>query len=345
MSIPHPTPDSLAGALLTRARRFTGFQPTGRLHLGNLLGAITPAIESQDTTDTIFSIVDLHALTVNHDPAALRERTRELAAILLAAGLDTDRSPLYAQSQLPAHTGMHYLLESATSYGEAHRMIQFKEKSGNQDFVRLSLLTYPILMAADILLFDTEEVPVGQDQRQHVELARDIAVRVNGGYGPVFTVPRAVHPAATARVMDLANPKRKMSKSTPGAAGTIFVLDPPEVIATKFSRAVTDSSRTVRYDPIAQPGVANLLAILAGATTTEPDRIADQYTTYGALKSATTEAVIALLGPIQRRYAEITADPGYLDAVLTSGRNAVADRANATLNRARIAFGLAANAS
>src|SRR5690242_4104324 len=216
------------------SRRLTGFTPSGHLHLGNYFGAIRPIIAEQHATDTVVFVSDLHALTLEHDPAEVRERTLEFATVLLAAGLDPDACLFMVQSHVPEHTELHYLLESVTGYGEAQRMIQFKEKARRQEQVRTSLLTYPILMAADILLYDTEEVPVGDDQRQHVELARGLAVRFNSRYGDTFVIPKATVRPAGARVMDLQQPTRKMSKSEDSPAGTVLLLDDPKDIAKKI---------------------------------------------------------------------------------------------------------------
>lgn len=321
-------------------RRLTGFTPSGPLHLGSLLGAIRPIISTQYESDTVVFLSDLHALTSEHDPALVRARTLEQAALLLAAGLDPDHTLFYAQSQVPAHTELHYLLECSTGYGEAHRMIQFKEKSTTQRHVRLSLLTYPVLMAADILLHDTEEVPVGDDQRQHVELTRDIAARFNTRYGPTFVLPRAAHPPVAARVMDLADPGVKMSKSNPADAGRLGLLDPPEVIRRKVLRAVTDSATDVAYQPDTRPGVANLLEILAACQGGSPATLAADFPSYGALKNAVVEAVVATLRPIQDRYAEIARDLAYVRRLLTLGAERARERVADTVHRAKRAIGL-----
>jgi tryptophanyl-tRNA synthetase len=323
----------------TTTRRISGLTPSDRLQLGNLFGAILPMVSTQQVTQSITFISDLHALTLDHDPRRLRATTIENASLLLAAGLDPSRSVLYAQSQLPEHTELHYLLECVTAYGEARRMIQFKEKSAGQPGVRLSLLTYPVLMAADILLHDIDEVPVGEDQGQHLDLARDVAVRFNARYRETFVVPRAVHPGVAARIMDLSDPTRKMSKTGP-EAGTVFLLDPPDTIRRKLMRAVTDGEREVRYDPVAKPGVANLLEILAACTFEDPAGLAAAFDSYGALKAAVADAVCGVLRPIQSRYAELARDPAYVVAVLTDGADRVRDRAQATVRRAREAIGL-----
>ncbi|MBO4209169.1 tryptophan--tRNA ligase [Micromonospora echinofusca] len=326
---------------LRSLRRLTGFTPSGRLHLGNLLGAVRPVVDGQDRSDTVVFLSDLHALTIEHDPGQLRARTLEQATLLLAAGLDPRRALLYVQSQVPQHTELHYLLECVTGYGEAHRMIQFKEKSAAQQQVRLSLLTYPVLMAADILLHDADEVPVGDDQTQHLELARDLAVRFNARYGPTFTVPRAVRQQVATRVMDLTEPTRKMSKSAAGEAGSILLLDPPRVIRRKLLRAVTDSGRTVGYDPVRRPGVANLLEILAACTGGTPDHLAETFSSYGELKQATADAVIGLVEPVQQRYAELAAAPEQVREILAEGAVTARARTAGTVDRVRTVLGLA----
>ena len=322
------------------SRCFTGLKPTGPLQLGNYLGAIRPLVAGQHTHQTIAAVVDLHALTVEHDPALLGARTREYATALLAAGVDPSVTTLYLQSRLPEHTELHYLLECVTGYGEAHRMIQFKEKSAGRDRVRLSLLTYPVLMAADILLHDTGEVPVGDDQRQHVELTRDLAARFNAAYGATFTLPRAVHPLTAARVMDLADPTAKMGKTSASQAGVLFVLDPPDVLRRKIARAVTDTGTEVRYDPAAKPGVSNLLEILAACTGDEPAVLATKFNRYSELKTAVADAVVAELAPVRERYSELSRDPDTVARVLSEGSDRARTRASATVVRARTALGL-----
>jgi tryptophanyl-tRNA synthetase len=320
----------------TATTRLTGLQPTGGLHLGNLLGGIRPLVESQYDGPSIAMIADLHALTMEHEPARVRAATLELAAVLLAAGVDPGHTALIANSQIPEHTELHYLLECVANYGEAARMIQFKEKSAAGGTVRLSLLTYPVLMAADILLHDIAFVPVGEDQSQHLELARTIATRFNARYGPTFTVPEGVRPETAARVMDLAEPTRKMSKSNPSAAGRIGLLDPPEVVRRTIARAVTDNVGVVRDDPEKQPGISNLLGILAACTGSRPR----EFTSYGELKREVTDAVEAVLAPIRARYAALAADPAYLRSVLAEGRARVRPAASETVRRTRAALGL-----
>jgi tryptophanyl-tRNA synthetase len=316
--------------------RLTGFQPTGHLHLGNLLGAVRPLVAAQDRSESVAMIADLHAMTVEHDPQRVRELTLELATVLLAAGVDPERTAIIVQSQVPEHTELHYLLECLTHVGEATRMIQFKEKSAGGGPVRLSLLTYPVLMAADILLYDTRHVPVGEDQNQHLELARTVATRFNHRYGETFVVPEGVRPEAAARLMDLADPATKMGKTRRTGAGRIGVLDPPEVVRRTIARAVTDTVGRVRRDPVRQPGVTNLLDILA-ACTGGP---AAEFASYGDLKRSVTDAVETVLAPIRARHAELVRDPGHVRKVLADGREKVRPRAQATVRRARQAIGL-----
>lgn len=317
-------------------KRLTGFQPTGNLHLGNLLGAMRPLVRDQEQGESIAMIADLHAMTMEHDPEQLRKATLGVATMLLAAGVDPQRTALIAHSQIPEHTELHYLLECVCHFGEAARMIQFKEKSAAGGPVRISLLTYPVLMAADILVHDVEFVPVGDDQSQHLEMARTLATRFNTRYGETFVVPEGIRPESAARIMDLADPTTKMSKSTPSAAGRIGLLDPPETIRRTISRAVTDTVGIVRHDPEGQPGVTNLLAILAECTGEQPGA----YSSYGALKRDVTEAVDALLAPIRKRHAELADDPGYVREILAEGKARVRPAALATVRRTRQAIGL-----
>jgi tryptophanyl-tRNA synthetase len=315
------------------------FTPSGRPTLGNLLGALLPSARLLPTADCVFGVSDLHALTSEHDPARLRERSLELAGLAIAAGIDPERCVLFLQSNVPAHAELSYLLESTAHYGEMQRMIQFKEKSAGRSAVRLSLLTYPALMAADILLYQATDVPVGADQAQHVELTRDLATRFNRRYGPVFTLPSAVHPPMAARVMDLSDPGAKMSKSV-DSPGTIFLLDPVDVVRRKIMRAVTDSGSSVTYDPAAKPGVANLLAILSACTGTPVEDLTGG--SYGALKKDTADAVIARLEPLQRRYATLSADPATLESILRTGAERARERAAVTVTAAKEAMGLLA---
>jgi tryptophanyl-tRNA synthetase len=290
--------------------------PTGHLTLGNLLGALRGMVAAQGAGDCFFGVSDLHAMTTPHDPATLREAIAEVSTLFLAVGLDPARATLFRQSRVPSHRELTYLLECTAYTGELNRMIQFKQKGRGVASTRASLYTYPVLMAADILLYRPSSVPVGEDQRQHVELTRDLAIRFNSTYGRVFTVPQVSLPRAGARVMDLQTPDSKMSKSDTSGTGVIRLLDPPDVVRRKVARAVTDSdtgANAVRADP-AKPGVTNLLDILIACGGS-----ADGISTYGALKSAVTAAVVAVLEPLQRAYAELAADPAYVASVFAVG--------------------------
>ena len=322
------------------ARVLSGMQPTGPVTLGNYLGALRGWVDDQHTDESLFCVVDLHALTVPHDPARLRALTVEQACSLLAAGLDPDVCTVFVQSHVGEHTELAWLLECNAGFGELRRMTQFKEKAANQEFVSCGLLTYPVLMAADILLYDVGRVPVGDDQRQHLELCRDVAIRFNSRFGPVFTVPEASVPPVAARVMDLQDPTRKMSASSASDQGTVFLLDPPDVVARKIKRAVTDTGIEVVFDPPAKPGVSNLLSILAAATGRAPADVAAAYDRYGPLKADTADAVVELLRPVQARYAELAADPAATAAVLAKGAGKARALAAPTLARAKEAVGL-----
>jgi tryptophanyl-tRNA synthetase len=301
------------------ARVFSGIQPTGEVHLGNYLGAVRRWVRAQHEDDAIHCIVDLHALTVPQDPAVLGAKIVEVTQILVAAGLDPEVCTLFVQSQVAEHAELSWVMECSAAFGELRRMTQFKEKSDQADFVSAALFTYPALQAADILLYDTEKVPVGDDQRQHLELARDLANRFNHRYGKTFVVPEHAIPPVAARVMDLQHPERKMSKSVDSPLGTVLVLEEPDAIRRKFRRAVTDSESDVHYDPAAKPGVANLLSILAAATDDKPEALAGNYSQYGPLKADAAEAVIELLQPLQQRFAELAADPAETQRILATG--------------------------
>lgn len=324
------------------ARRLTGLTPTGHLHLGNYLAAIRPMVDQQHGQDTLVFLSDLHALTVEHDPRTVAALTREQAGILLAAGIDPDVATFFVQSHVPELLSLHYLLECATAYGEAARMIQFKEKSRRigDAGVRLSLLSYPVLMAADILLYDVDEVPVGGDQRQHLELTRDVALRFNRKYGETFVVPRVVIPEAGARIMDLADPAVKMSKTAPSPGGVLFLLDPPDLLRRKVMRAITDADGEVRPDRETKPGLTTLLELLARLLGDSAEAVAGRYTSYGKLKADLADAVVDTVAPLQRRYAEITADPDEIDRILARGAERARERAAPTVDRARRAIGL-----
>ncbi|NUR08402.1 MAG: tryptophan--tRNA ligase [Nocardioidaceae bacterium] len=327
----------------TTTRHLSLLKPTGALTLGSYLGALRPMAERQHDATCFYGVADLHALTVPHDPAPLRQRLREMRTLFLACGLDPARATLFVQSDVPAHSELGYLLECVAHTGELNRMIQFKEKGRDQPQTRASLFTYPALMAADILLYRTTEVPVGDDQRQHVELARDLAMRFNRTYGAVFTVPEITVPPVAARVMDLQDPARKMSKSAHGDAGVVFLLDPPDVVARKVARAVTDSDTgpdAVRHDPAAKPGIGNLLEILAACTGTDLAEAAAEVTTYGRLKRRVADAVVALLEPVRKRYVELADDPAYVEEVFAAGAERCRAETAPVLASARAAIGL-----
>ncbi len=326
-------------------RVFSGIQPTGHLTLGNYLGAMRRWAEvDQHRADSLFCVVDLHALTMDHDPARVRRLSRQTATLLLAAGLDPEVCTVFLQSHVDEHTRLSYLLECVATDGEMRRMIQYKEKAAKErergGSVRLSLLTYPVLMAADILAYDTDEVPVGEDQAQHVELTRDLAVRFNQRYGQAFVVPRATLPQVGARVMNLQDPTRKMGKSDDSGAGVVYLLDEPDVVRKKVLRAVTDSGRDVVYDRAERPGLANLLDVLAACTGGNPESLADVYDSYGSLKKDTAEAVVEVLRPVQARHRELCADPAYVEGVLRDGAEKARALARPTVDTAYRAIGL-----
>jgi tryptophanyl-tRNA synthetase len=321
-------------------RVLSGLQPSGDLHLGNYLGAIRNWVADQDTHDAYYCIVDLHALTLDIAPDELRSRTAETALDLLAAGLDPDRCTLFVQSHVTEHVQLAWLLECTATMGELGRMTQFKEKSAGKDSVRVGLYTYPVLQAADILLYDAERVPVGADQRQHLELTRELAHRFNHRYGPTLVVPEAAIPAAGARVMDLQHPRAKMSKSVNSPLGTILLLDPPSEIERKVRKAVTDTDGEVRYDPESKPGLANLLELLAVATDRTPTDVARSHQRYGDLKNDVAEALVELLRPVRERRAALAADPGAVPAMLATGADKARVVASATYRRAAEAIGL-----
>ncbi|MEU5152563.1 tryptophan--tRNA ligase [Streptomyces yangpuensis] len=327
-------------------RIFSGIKPTGHMTLGNYLGAVRQWVAAdQEPDDALFCVVDLHALTVEHEPARVRRLSRQAATLLIAAGLDPRRCTLFVQSHVDEHTRLAYLLECTATDGELRRMIQYREKAAKAqaagDGVRLSLLTYPVLMAADILAYGAGEVPVGDDQRQHVELTRDLAVRFNQRYGHTFTVPQATHPAVAARVMDLQDPTSKMGKSHENGAGIVYLLDEPEVVRRKVMRAVTDSGDgAVVHDRETRPGVANLLDILAACTGGDPAALAEGYSGYGALKRDVADAVVELLRPLRQRHAELAADPAQVDEVLREGAERARGLARPVVDRAYEAIGL-----
>ena len=319
-------------------------QPTGEVHLGNYLGALRNWVSGQHNADVFHGIVDLHALTVTQEPGVIGRNTLQLAAVLFAVGLDPDIATVFVQSHVPEHSQLSWIMECTVSFGELSRMTQFKDKSAKREdeFVSAGLFTYPALQAADILLYDANEVPVGDDQRQHIEITRDIAIRFNHRFGETFVIPKSVTPASGARVMDLLNPTSKMSKSGDDDSGVIYLLDDAAKIEKKFKRAVTDSETEVAFDRERKPGVSNLLEILAAATNTTPQKAAETYTRYGDLKSASAQAVIAMLTPIQSRYNELLNDKGELMRLLHKGNARAQEVAGATLSRAQKAIGFLA---
>lgn len=307
-----------------RPRVLSGIQPTAdSFHLGNYLGAVRNWVALQDSHDAFYCVVDLHAITAGHEPVALRNRTRLSAAQLLAVGLDPDRCTLFVQSHVPEHAQLAWVLNCITGFGEAGRMVQFKDKSAKagQDSTSVGLFTYPILQAADILLYQADQVPVGEDQRQHLELTRDLAQRFNTRYGPTFTVPAAYIVKDTAKITDLQEPTAKMSKSASSPNGIIELLEDPARSAKKIKSAVTDTGREILYDEVAKPGISNLLTIYAALTGRTIDELLEQYDGrgYGDLKKDLAEVVVEFVKPIQERTRAYLEDPGYLDKVLAVG--------------------------
>lgn len=325
-------------------RVLSGIQPTGDIHLGNFLGALRQWAIDQHEHDSFYCAVDLHAITVQQDPVELRSKTLETMATLVAVGLDPEVCTLFVQSHVPFHTELSWLLECTVSFGELRRMTQFKDKSvkqgdAGQEHVSAGLFTYPALMAADILIYDADRVPVGDDQRQHLELTRDVADRFNSRYGETFVLPAAAIPKIAARVMDLQEPTNKMSKSSESPMGTVGIFEDTTSIAKKLKRAVTDSENEVRFDFDAKPGVSNLLSILGAATGRNPETLADEYHQYGPLKNDTAEAIINVLQPVQHRRAELLADPAELDRIIARGAGKASEVAAVTVQRAKDAMG------
>jgi tryptophanyl-tRNA synthetase len=301
-------------------RIFSGIQPTGDKHLGNLIGGFRQYAATQERGEGFFCIVDLHSISVEYDPEDFREKTLDLAAMLFATGLDPERSTVFAQSHVPAHAEAAWLLGSVTSFGQLNRMTQFKDKSDERDFVSAALFTYPVLMAGDILLYQTDIVPIGDDQRQHLELARDVAERFNSRFGETFQVPEGVYPEVGARIMDLQEPTKKMSTTGGTPQGTVKLLDEPDVIRKKFRSAVTDSGSEVRRSDD-KPGVTNLVDILSSLTGEEPDAIESRYegSGYGQFKTDVGEVAVEAIAPIQERYRELRSDPTELQRLLARG--------------------------
>jgi tryptophanyl-tRNA synthetase len=312
-------------------RIFSGIQPTGAKHLGNYVGAIRQYVDSQDE-DAVICIVDLHSITVAYDADDLRESTLSLAALLIASGLDPERCILFVQSHNTDHAQAAWLLSVVASFGELRRMTQFKDKADQQEFVSVGLFTYPVLQAADILLYQTDAVPVGEDQRQHVELTRDIAERFNSRFGETFVVPEVVVPKLGAKITDLQEPTKKMSTTGGSAQGTVLMLDEPETIRKKIKSAVTDSGREVRRGE-GKEGIENLISIMSVATGEEPEAIEARYdgAGYGDFKTEVAESVVELFIPIQQRYRELRADPAELERILELGAEKARALSNPTL--------------
>jgi tryptophanyl-tRNA synthetase len=316
---------------------FSGIQPTGAKHLGNYAGGFRQYVATQEEAvaaggQAFFCIVDLHSVSVEYDPAELRERTLDLLALLVATGLDPERSTIFAQSQVTAHAEASWLLSSVASFGELRRMTQFKDKADAQEFVSGALFTYPVLMAGDILLYQTDVVPVGVDQRQHVELTRNVAERFNSRFGETFKLPRGVYPETGARVMDLQEPENKMSTTGGVEQGTIYILDEPDMVRRKFKSAVTDSGREVVHSA-EKPGVSNLIEIMTVATGESIEQVQARFDGqgYGPFKNEVAEAVVALLEPFQQRYGELRSDPEELGRMLALGADKAREASAPTL--------------
>ena len=322
---------------------FSGIQPSGTLTLGNYIGALRNFSKLQDEYDCIYSIVDMHAITVRQNPADLRRRCMELAAIYIASGIDPKKSLIYCQSHVPGHAELAWILNCYTYMGELQRMTQYKDKAAKHaDNINAGLFTYPVLMASDILLFQTDLVPIGADQKQHLELTRDIAQRFNGVYGDVFTVPEGYFGKVGSRIMSLQEPTRKMSKSDPEDT-YIALLDPPDVIRRKVKRAVTDSDAEIRFDPAAKPGVSNLLSIIAALNDQTPEQVAAELAGqgYGKLKERVTDCVIATLEPMQAEHKRLMADKAYLQGVLDENAAIANKLAMKTLRKVQRKVGFA----
>jgi tryptophanyl-tRNA synthetase len=310
-----------ATATEKKLKVFSGIQPTGKKTLGNYSGGFRQYVQTQAVGDAFFCIVDLHSITVEHDPEELRTSTLDLAAMLFAAGLDAEKSTVFCQSHVTAHAEAAWLLSAVTGYGQLGRMTQFKDKSASSDFVSAGLFTYPILMAGDILLYQTDLVPIGDDQRQHLELARDVAERFNYRFGETFRVPGGQFPEIGGRIMDLQEPTKKMSTTFSSEQGAVYIADTSDQIRKKFKSAVTDSEREIRYDPQTKPGVSNLLEIMSVATGDTIDDLVARFqgVGYGDLKEAVGESVVELLAPIQERFAALRADERELQRLLAVG--------------------------
>jgi tryptophanyl-tRNA synthetase len=311
----------MAATSSAKPRVFSGIQPTGRKTLGNYSGGFRQYVQTQEVGEAFFCLVDLHSISTDYDPAELRRSTLDLAALLFASGLDAERSTVFCQSHVTAHAEAAWLLSSVTSHGQLGRMTQFKDKSESREFVSAALFTYPVLMAGDILLYQTDLVPIGDDQRQHLELARDVAERFNYRFGETFRVPGGQFPKIGGRIMDLQEPTKKMSTTTSSEQGAVYIADSPDEIRKKFKSAVTDSEREIRYDPAAKPGVSNLLEIMSVATGEQIDALEARFASagYGDLKEAVGESVVQLLTPIKERFEAVRADERELQRLLAVG--------------------------
>lgn len=327
---------------MAETRIFSGIQPTGRKHLGNYIGAIRQYVDGQDRGEAIYCIVDLHALTVPQDPAELREQTHDTTAILLAAGLDPERCILFRQSDVEEHTELTWLLATVTAWGDLNRMHQFKEKSEQQrELVSAGLFLYPVLMAADVLAYRATEVPVGDDQRQHVELMRDIAERFNARYGETLVVPEGRYPEVGARIMNLQEPESRMSTTYGSEQGTVYILDEPDVVEKKVRSAVTDSGTEVRRGPD-KAGIGNLIEVLSVVRDVSPEEVEHEFdgSGYGDFKAAVADAVVGYLAPVRERYAQLREDPGALEETLAQGAEKAREIASATLADVREQMGV-----
>jgi tryptophanyl-tRNA synthetase len=323
-------------------RVLSGIQPTGAKHLGNYIGAIRRWVEQQDEYDAFFPIVDLHSITyLPKNPEEIRESTLDLAALLIAAGLDPDRCTLFVQSHVPEHPRLAWVLECMTPFGELRRMPQFRERAASQQSFSVGLLTYPVLQAADILLYQADAVPVGEDQRQHLELARDLAQRFNQRFGDTFTVPEGTYPDVGAKIMDLQEPTMRMSTSESSELGILRVLDPPDVVRRKVRSAVTDTGKDVVRSPT-KPGITNLIEIMAAATGSTPEEVEARFDGggYAPFKEAVAEAVVQLLDPVRLRFGELRGNTGELQSILAKGAVKAQAIASETLARAyeRVGF-------
>jgi tryptophanyl-tRNA synthetase len=322
---------------------FSGIQPSGAKHFGNYSGGFRQYVATQQMGEAFFCIVDLHSITVAYDPDDLRARCIDLAAMLFATGLDPKRSIVFTQSQVSAHAEAAWLLGAVATFGELRRMTQFKDKSATQASISSGLFTYPVLMAGDILLYQTDIVPIGEDQQQHLELARDLAERFNARFGEIFKLPRGLYPEAGARIMDLQDPAKKMSTTGGTMQGTVLMVDPPDVIRTKFRSAVTDSGREVRRAPD-KPGISNLIEIMSVATGDSMEAIEERFSGqgYGSFKDAVGEAVIAVIDPIRKRYEDLRSDTAELQRLLRLGAETAAAKAEPTLRKMYDAMGFMA---